>query len=674
MVRSTGSDEKRSQMAVGVLGPEGLVRDGTDPDRLACEAHLRMALDALQGALWDWNLVHGTATVSPDYFLQLGFEPGAFQPAAGIERDLVHPDDLARLEAAVEAVRKGPGNGFREEVRFCTRSGAWASIQVAGEVVARDEAGQATRIVGLHTDITTRLRAAEALRVSRETLSRIFQLSPSAIILTRLRDGVLLDVNESFTRNTGWTRDEALGQTAMALGLYPDSTSRALLMRDLQARGEVHNREIRFRRRGDGFLDGLISGRLLDLEGEPCLLAVIQDITELKRVQGQHFELLEQVRQLQKLECVGRLAGGVAHDFNNLLSPMLSYAELLERDLDAGDPRREHASQIQKAARRARELTRQLLAFSRKQVLDLRLLDLREVVGGFESLLRRTLRENILLQLDFPDSLPSVRGDAGQIEQVLMNLAVNAQDAMPEGGMLSMGMGVLRLEEEGERDHAALAPGVYVQLAVGDTGCGMDAEVMARIFEPFFTTKGAAGGTGLGLATVFGIVTQHGGCIRVESEPGAGTTFRIYLPAVAARADVHPGERSGVEERLEAALVVLVEDDAAVRESTTYLLETMGLRVLAFEDALSCLAGLPESEHVDLLLTDVVLPKLSGVELYRLLTVLRPGLKGLLMSGYSREALSQFGGTDPDLDCLQKPFTGQELLARIQGALGVRTS
>ncbi|MDP2876270.1 MAG: response regulator, partial [Holophaga sp.] len=367
----------RREMAL--LNVEALLETRTQELRES-ETRLKQALEATNDAVWDWDLEQGIAVVTPSYFTMLEYQPDAFHPTVGLEVTLIHPDDLAQAQQAFCAVMESGIERLEQECRMKTARGDWATILSRGLVVSRDEQGRPMRIVGIHSNVTPQRKAAEALKVSEEKLSRIFNLSPSAIVISRISDAKILEVNDSFSTNTGYTREESLGRRAMDLDLYADASARASLFQELAQHGEVHNRELIFRRKNGSHVPGLLSAKIVDFDLEPCLLTVITDISALKGVQEAHLELMEQMRQLQKLESVGRLAGGVAHDFNNLLSPILTYSELLLDDLPEGDPCWDKAQQIVRAAQRGRDLTRQLLAFSRKQVLDLKNLDLREVI------------------------------------------------------------------------------------------------------------------------------------------------------------------------------------------------------------------------------------------------------------------------------------------------------
>ena len=376
-----------------------------------------------------------------------------------------------------------------------------------------------------------------------------------------------------------------------------------------------------------------------------------------------------QLRQAQKLEAIGQLAGGIAHDFNNLLTVQMGYCDLLERGLRKEDPLAKNLAQIKGCAERAAALTRQLLAFSRKQVLQPEVLDLNAVVDNIEALLARLIGEDIDLMTSLAGGLGRVKADPGQIEQVIMNLAVNARDAMPQGGRLTLETAGVVLDEEYVRHHVGAAAGPHVMLAVADTGCGMDAATQRRLFEPFFTTKGAGKGTGLGLATVYGIVKQSGGNIWVYSEPGVGTTFKIYLPRVEAEPTPRPARETEVVPG-EGQRVLMVEDDPALRELFAQMIETLGYRVTVAANGGEALLAVEEQGlRPHLLITDVVMPGMGGRVLAERLGRIQPGLKVLYTSGYTDDAIVHHGVLDPRTPFLQKPFTMADLAAKIRAVL-----
>jgi PAS domain S-box-containing protein len=381
--------------------------------------------------------------------------------------------------------------------------------------------------------------------------------------------------------------------------------------------------------------------------------------------------LEEQFRQAQKMEAVGQLAGGVAHDFNNLLTVIHGYAELLLTNLTAGDQRRADVDEIVRAAERAAGLTRQLLAFSRKQVLQPTLLDMNSLVIQASKMLRRLIGENIELVTKLAPARPAVVADAGQLEQILMNLAVNARDAMPQGGRLSIETATVVLDESYAIQHVAVRPGPYVMLAVTDNGAGMDEQTRRRLFEPFFTTKERGRGTGLGLATVYGIVKQSGGYVWVYSEPGRGSTFKVYLPHVEDGATIEPAtsDVEGVPSGSET--VLLVEDEQAVRSLSRALLERAGYQVLDAADPREAEEVFRQhTDRIDLLVTDVIMPGSSGPALFGRLSVERPNLRVLYMSGYTDDAIVQHAGLPANMVFLQKPFTAHGLMCKVREALG----
>jgi PAS domain S-box-containing protein len=395
------------------------------------------------------------------------------------------------------------------------------------------------------------------------------------------------------------------------------------------------------------------------------------DITRLKAGEEEKARLEAQIHQTQKMESIGRLAGGVAHDLNNLLSPILGYSEMLILETPEDDPKAGILEEIEKAGLRARDLVRQLLTFSRKQPLKFQTLNLNRMLQNFETLLRRTLRENIALEMRLSPSPAFIRGDIGQLEQVVMNLAVNAQDAMPEGGRL-----ILETERLDGNGGAAGGsdpePRPRVRLWVRDTGTGMDKATRERLFEPFFTTKPVGKGTGLGLATVYGIVQQHGGKIRVESEMSEGTVFRIDLPAAEEAPETAPilPRRRAARDARGRETILVAEDDPAVRELIENTLTRQGYTVVSAAGGAEAMAALERhGGPVDLLLTDVVMPDMDGLQLFQRVSELRPDTRVLYMSGYADEAIAHHGVIPKKVNFIQKPFAVRNLAAKIRDVL-----
>ena len=405
---------------------------------------------------------------------------------------------------------------------------------------------------------------------------------------------------------------------------------------------------------------------LANREGEPAkMFGIMQDITEAKRAQEALYRSEEQLRQSQKMEAVGRLAGGVAHDFNNLLTVINGYCSMALHKREEVQPIRKNIEEIQKAADRAAALTNQLLAFSRKQMLQPRVLQLNEVVCGMEKMLRRLIGEDVELSTSFDSALGNVKADPGQIEQVIMNLAVNARDAMPRGGKLTISTANITIDQKMTFRSRTLEIGEYVMLAISDNGVGMTEEVKAHLFEPFFTTKGLGKGTGLGLATCHGIICQSNGDIRVYSEPNSGSTFKIYLP----RTDAMPERIPNVDVDTLAGgteSILVVEDDPSVRELAVLILSSCGYQVQASNNAFEALRLIKRNPEYDLVITDVIMPQMSGKELHDRIKSELPQTKVLLMSGYTDDALAHHGVLDEGLFFLEKPFSPAKLSRKVR--------
>jgi len=520
------------------------------------------------------------------------------------------------------------------------------------------------RVAALVMDATDRWQAERRLRESEEQLRVAFEMSPDAVSLNRVDSGAYVAVNEGFCRHTGWTEAEVVGRTSLDLGICEPAVVEAILA-NLREGRLLENHELKFRRRDGSRGDALVSGRVVSIGGTPCLLTVTRDVTDRKRAEEERAALAEQLREAQKMEAIGRLAGGVAHDFNNILTSVLSTAELMKRDLPQDHPCRADADQIQEDAERAAELTRQLLAFARRQMVAPRVVRVEERTLRLEKMLSRVLGENVALVTRFAADCWPVLVDPGQLEQVVVNLAVNARDAMPDGGRL-----VISAENATVPSGArvgSLAPGDYVVLAVTDSGRGMTKEVLARIFEPFYTTKGSRG-VGLGLATCYGIVRQAGGDILAESTPGAGSRFRVYLPraAAATAVDDEPAARDvgGTE------TVLLVEDDAHVRRVAVRALADLGYRVLEAGTAREAAERADaQAGPVDVVVMDAVLPDGNGRDAAEGLRMRRPGIAVLFVSGYAEDLLVHRGVPARGLRFLPKPYTPRGLAAAVRAAL-----
>ncbi|MCX5768798.1 MAG: ATP-binding protein, partial [Candidatus Hydrogenedentes bacterium] len=470
-------------------------------------------------------------------------------------------------------------------------------------------------------------------------------------------------------RQTGFPPSAFIGKTHAEIG-FPEELSTLL---DAAIRKVFETRQpnrIEFQLPTGIWIDWLLVPEF-DKGGEArAVLASARDITERKRAEEQQRSLEAQLSHAQRMESVGRLAGGIAHDFNNLLMVILGYTEMALADSTGLTPvLRDQLRQIYEGAERARDLTRQLLAFGRKQTLEMKVLDLNEVVLSFEQMVAHLIGEDIQIQASLKPDVSKVEADAAQIEQVLLNLAVNARDAMPNGGHLVVETADVVLDDAYAATHPDVEPGPYVLLAVSDTGCGMNAETLRMVFEPFFTTKDPGKGTGLGLATVYGIVKQHRGSVSAYSEIGLGTTFKIYLPrATHIEQDQGPAPAPAVPIRGTQTILV-VEDDRAVRKVAQRMLADLGYDVIIAESGSDAIRLAGERETVHLLLTDVIMPGLSGREVFDRVAALHQGIKAVFMSGYSADIIVHQGVLDEGIHLLQKPFTRQSLAKKISEVL-----
>ncbi|MDB4951893.1 MAG: Blue-light-activated protein [Gemmatimonadetes bacterium] len=587
--------------------------------------------------------------------------------------DLLHPDDRERAAAALAATAARPRTLHRVEVRFRHRRGEWVTLEAV--LCSRLDDPRVRGIVSTSRNITDRKRGEEAMRQSREMLRIIIDAAPVAVVVLE-SDARIRIWNTAAERIFGWTREEAIGNT---LPLFCDDESLEEFRAQIGAalRGEepeMPSEGPRCRKDGSPVDVRVFTGVLRDAGGHPVgVVRIIEDVSELKRRERELRESGVHLAQAQKLDSIGRLAGGIAHDFNNLLTVIQGNLQLVLPEVPAGSMIREDLEEIGRAAGRAAELTRHLLTFSRKQVLQPRLLDLNASIAGTERMLRRLIGEDIHVQTALHPGLPLVLADPGQVEQVLVNLVLNARDAMPHGGELTL---ETRLSTMGPRA-AALYPHAAegspaVMLCVSDTGHGMDAETRSHAFEPFFTTKPVGRGTGLGLATVYGIVKQSGGYVWITSAPGQGTRVEICLPpapAPAAEPNPLPVAAGGVQPG-RGETVLLVEDEPAVRHFAERVLEGAGYRVLSAAHASQALARAQEAAApVALLLTDVVMPGLSGPVLAERLAALHPGLRVLFTSGYADDAMSHHGALDEGVVLLEKPFSVEALLRMVRQVL-----
>jgi two-component system, cell cycle sensor histidine kinase and response regulator CckA len=634
------------------------------------ESRLREAQELARLGYWTWDVETGVVEWSSQVFKIFGLDPLSFTPHIDSILALSPwPEDHERDQELIRKATASRQQGSYEQ-RFLRPDGSIGYYQSTfrGKYDAR---GKLVSIVGTVLDVTQQRQAESAVRESEALLRGILDNMQDAYVRTD-RDGRFVMVSPSAARIYGYgSPEDMIG--SLSLACYVDEADREALLQQLNASGHVTD-YIGQSRKHDGstFWVSLNAQLLRDSQGNVVgTEGVVRDITERKQAEMKREQLEAQLRQAQKMEGIGRLAGGVAHDFNNCLNVIQGFTRVCLGQSGEGDPLADHLGQVLKASERAALLTRQLLAFGRKQVLLLEVVDLNQVLTEMEKMLRRLIGEDVELVHVLAPDLGLVKTDLGQFGQVIMNLVINARDAMSEGGRLTLATANVELDAEYAARYPDVVAGGYVVVTVADTGIGMDAPTVARLFEPFFTTKSPEKGTGLGLSTAYGIVKQSGGHIVVDSTPGKGSTFKVYLPretaASAPTAEKPPSAplRSKGEET-----ILLVEDEDALRQLTTMLLEGAGYRVLSAADGEQALLASERYEgSIALLLTDVVMPRMGGRHLAERLLESRPMLKILFMSGYTDDAILRHGAMGIGLRFLPKPFTEADLTRKIRAVL-----
>ena len=753
------------------------------------EYRWKFAIEGSGDGVWDWNIHTDEAKYSKRWKEMLGYAEDDISPTNQEWVDRIHPEDQSYVAEAMQAYLDGKMAIYVVEYRLRCKDGSYKWILGRGMVVSRSGDGEPLRMIGTHTDITGRKQIEEKLRLSEEKFSTAFRVSPDAININRLNDGMFLEISEGLTAITGYTSEEVIGKTSLELNFWDNPEDRAHLTSEIKERGVVNNFEAQFKRKDGSNLTGIISARNIEVEGVPCLLSItrdiserkraeealrlseerhrvilnsamdgfwlvdtkgnmlevnetycrmsgysvlellamricdleaaetaddtgahirkvmaqgedrfeslhrrkdgsifcvevsvqyrsveggrlvvfLRDITERKRAEEENAKLGTQLLQAQKMESVGHLAGGVAHDFNNMLGVIIGHAELAIDRLDPALPLYTNLTEIRKAAERSADLTRQLLAFARKQTIVPKVLDLNEDVANMLNMLQRLIGENIHLHWQPETDLWQVKVDPSQIDQILANLCVNARDSIADVGDITIKTGNSFIDESYCSNQAGFVPGEYVLISISDNGCGMDKDTLTHIFEPFFTTKGVGEGSGLGLSTVYGATKQNNGFIYVYSEPGLGSTFTIYLPRHTGKGMLTRTEVTAKPVAHGQETILLVEDEPSILNVTTMILTGQGYTVLAANSPGEAirLAG-EHAGEISLLITDVIMPEMNGRDLAENLRSLYPHIKRLFMSGYTADVIAQHGALDEGVHFIQKPFSTPGLAAKVR--------
>lgn len=632
-----------------------------EAEEIAREATRTMqeVVRAANVGLWNWELATNKVHFSDEWKRQIGYEQHEITNDFSEWESRVHPDDLEPVMAQIKKAIEDGNPEYQVEFRFRHKDGSYRWILAMSSVIL-DHSGKAARLMGSHIDITERKHTEEALRESQERFKVLHDASFGGITIHD--NGLILECNQGLAEITGYPVEDLIGMNGLLL-IAPQAREKVL--HNIVSGYEKPYEAVGLRKNGEEYPLRL-EARSIPYKGRNVRVVEFRNISEYKRFEAEQERLQMQLLQAQKMESVGRLAGGVAHDFNNMLGVILGHTEMAIEHLPPSEPSHDHLQEIYQAASRSANLTRQLLAFARKQTIAPKVLHCNEAISSMLNMVQRLIGENIDLIWSPQANLWPIKVDPSQLDQLLANLCVNARDAISGVGKVTIETDNTTFDEAYCANNPGFIPGDYVLLALSDNGCGMDKETLAHLYEPFFTTKEMGKGTGLGLATVYGIVKQNNGFISVYSEPGQGTTFKIYLPrhrdAVEPVAEEIRDDASGQGQET----ILLVEDEPSILEMTRIMLERLGYTPLTANtpgDAIH----LAESYagQINLLLTDVIMPEMNGRDLAKRLQAIRPGLKSLFMSGYTADVIAHHGLLDKGLQFIEKPFSKKDLARKI---------
>jgi len=596
-------------------------------------------VESSQDWFWEFDENANFTYVSPSVKTLLGYEPDELIGANAF--DLMDAEEASRVRKHFDPIANKylPFTQLENVNRH--KDGHEVFIESSGTPIF-NEAGDFCGYRGVDRDITHRKLAEIKLRDSEEKFRIAFKTSPDAINLNRLSDGLFIDINQGFTAIMGYQADDVIGKSSLTLNIWRNKEDRERLVEALLEQGEVKNLEAEFVKKNGEVIYGLMSARVIQLEGEKLILSVSRDISELKRNEAERLKFEEQMVQAQKLESLGVLAGGVAHDFNNLLAAIMGHSELTKRRLPPGSAAIENLKQIEQATERAADLAKQMLAYSGKGKFVVETIDLNHLLEEMVHMLQVSISKKVVLRLNPYTPLPFVDVDATEIRQVIMNLVLNASEAIGEkSGVVSIATGCIDCDQSYLKNvwlDENLTDGLYVYLEIADTGCGMDKETRTKIFDPFFTTKFT--GRGLGMAAVMGIVRGHKGAIKVYSEPGKGSTFKILLPASDKNVelfngDAHEDDWEGTGKAL------LVDDEETVRGIGIEMLKELGFIPLTANDGQEGLKVFKENPDIRFVILDLTMPKMDGEQCFRELKKLNPAVKVIMSSGYNEYEVSQ---------------------------------
>lgn len=649
------------QETISSLMDEVVERRKTEEALRKSEERYALAVTGANDGIWDRDLETGDVYFSPRWKNMLGFADHEISNTVDEWKSRIHADDYGRVMKALNDYLDGLQPSYEVECRLRAKDGSYRWISSRGACL-RDSNGKAYRIAGSHTDITYRKRMEDALRESESKYRKIFEESRDVIFLFDA-DARLLDINPSAAVVLGYTTEE-LHDLDIARDIYRNPDDRERFLRNLFTNGHVKNMEVEMKRVDGELLTVHICASIIR-DGEDTItgyMGTIHDMTEHKKMQ-------QQLLQAQKMESIGLLAGGIAHDFNNMLTAIAGYGETIRENIIEDDILLSNVEQILHAAERARELTHNLLAVSRKQILNPKPVLINEVITGMDKLISRIIGEDIELTTELCSRQLTVLADRNQLEQVLINLAANARDAMPTGGRLHITAGHVAPGKETKKIVELDVRGPHAHISVTDTGIGIDAKTRQKIFEPFFTTKEVGKGTGLGLSISYGIIRQHNGAITVESEPGKGTCFSIYLPLIRIEVEKQ-APRKEVFSMEGTETVLVAEDEEIVKQFLQGILKRVGYRVVTASDGEEAIALFHRyKDSISLVISDVVMPKKNGREIYDVIRSARRDVRFVFISGYTADVILQKGIFNEGVDFITKPFSKNDILRKVREVL-----
>lgn len=646
-----------------------LEREASERKVRDSEERFRLAAEASGNLIYDYDIPTGTVRWC-----------GACAKLTGLSEDemalvdyeswmkMIHPDDR---EYAVSLRNKAIEchSCYSAEYRFQQKDSSYIYIEDNGNFIF-NHTQKPRRMVGTLKNINARKQIESVVQLSEEKFAKAFNSNPALMAISDTADLRFIDVNQTFLNVLGYSKEEVIGKTPRELRLFEDYSPKEKIFHELERCGLFRNLELRVRARSGELRDGVFSADIIELEDQKFILTVLNDITEQRRIENEKKRLEEQLRQSQKIESIGRLAGGVAHDFNNLLTAITGNISLALMDTPPASRPAEFLQDAMKAADSAASFIRQLLAFSSRQVIEPKIVSPNELIAKMQKMIRRLIGEDIIFSTSLEENVGSIKIDPAQFEQIIINLTANARDAMPNGGNLSIETKRIDLDSTVASAYFSTRPGAYILVSVSDTGCGMTNEIKQHVFEPFYSTKSREKGTGLGLSTVYRAVKQNNGLINLYSEVGKGTTFKIYFPREETQPETPENNLKDAFPASGNETIVVVEDDKSVREIVVQILTRKGYTVHAFESAQSALEQIQSMKgDIHLLISDIVMPVMDGLSLSRKIRKLFPKIRILLMSGYSEEIIAKKGAVMDDINFISKPFTPRDFTVKVRKIL-----